>query len=79
MDRKSKRMKKLITYGAIIVVPIVFALSIWFSSLGINDTLSIFLIVLIGAIVSFLYYLVFEKLEKIKQEKKKSFKDPFLN
>ncbi len=79
MNRKTKRLKKLITFGALFIVPIVFALSLWFSSLGMNDTLSIFLIVLGGAIASFVYYLIFEKIEKRKEEKQKNKKDPFAN
>lgn len=77
MNRKTKRLKKLIAYGAIFIVPIIFALSMWFQSLGMKDALSVFLIVLIGAIVSFVYYLIFEKLEKKKEEKQKDKKDPF--
>lgn len=79
MNKKSKRLKKLISYGALIIVPVVFALSFLFTTLKMNDTLSMFLIILIGGIVSFVYYLVFEKIEKIKEEKQKNKKDPFSN
>lgn len=79
MNRKTKRMKKLIGYGALIIVPIIFALSLWFTSLEINDTLSVFLIVLAGGTFSFIYYLVFEKIQKIKEERRKERKDPFSN
>lgn len=79
MNKKTKNMKKMIGYGALVVVPIVFGLSLWFTSVGMSDTLSVFLIVLIGAIVSFIYYLVFEKIQKTKEQRRKSKKDPFAN
>lgn len=79
MDRRSKRLKKLIGYGALFVVPLVFLLSLWFNSIGIGDGLSVFLIVLFGGIACFAFYLIYEKIEKVKEEKRKGKKDPFSN
>lgn len=74
---RKKRMTRLIGFGALIVFPLVFALSYFFNELKMDSTLSVFLIVLITSAVVFGYYLLFNLIEQKKIEKKKSKNDPF--
>lgn len=74
---KKKRMTRLIGIGALITLPLVLVLSIWFADLKMDNVLSVFLIVLIASIVIFAYYLVFTFIEKKSQERKNKFDDPF--
>lgn len=74
---KKKRMTRLIGFGALICVPLVFILSYWFNELKMNSTLSIFLIVLITCAVTFGYYVLFNYIEQKNQKRKKEKDDPF--
>ena len=77
MKRTPKNKKKLIGYGAIITLVLVFIISIAFASLKLPDGLSIFLTVLITGIFLFVYYLVFTAIEGKIEQKKKDKVDPF--
>jgi uncharacterized membrane protein len=77
MNKKSKSMKKMLTYGILLVIPIVLLLSYWFTELKMPDMLSIFLIVLIGGAVIFAYYLIYTRIEAKNEEKNKNKPDPF--
>lgn len=77
MEKNKKRMKKLITYGVLIIIPVVLLLSFWFSSMGMGDGLSIFLIVLLSGGVLFGYHQAFCYFEERKKERDKNKPDPF--
>lgn len=74
---KKKRMTRLLGFGALICVPLVFILSYLFNELKMNSTLSIFLIVLITSASMFGYYLLFNYIEEKIQKSKKEKNDPF--
>ena len=74
---KKKRMTRLLGFGALITVPLVFILSYLFNELKMNSTLSIFLIVLITSATVFGYYLLFNYIEQKAQKRKQEKDDPF--
>lgn len=74
---KKKRMTKLIGFGALITIAVVFGLSMLFADLKMDNVLSVFLIVLVASTVIFLYYLLFTHFERKTQERKRKFDDPF--
>lgn len=74
---RPKRMARKIGIGACIVVPLAVFLSIWFADLGMNDTLSVFLIVLACGIVTFGYVVIYTKIEDKQDKKWEGKTDPF--
>lgn len=80
MNQRTQRPKKLakkIVIGICLVVPVAVFLSIWFADLEMHDALSIFLIVLACCLVTFLYVVIYTKIEDRQDKKWEGKSDPF--
>lgn len=80
MNQRTQRPKKLakkIGIGICLVVPVAVFLSIWFADLKMDDALSIFLIVLACCLVTFLYVVIYTKIEDKQDKKWEGKSDPF--
>lgn len=74
---KKKRMTRLLGYGTLICVPLVFILSYLFNEVKMDSALSVFLIVLIASAAMFAYYVLFNHIEQKALKKKQEKYDPF--
>ena len=77
MKPKNKRLAKMIGIGLLILIPLAFFIYYFLAKIKMDNTLSIFLIVLGLCIVCFVYYLIYTKIESNKQKKWESDDDPF--